>query len=333
MLSKENLEERRTGIGASEIAAVVGLSRWASPLDVYAAKVEPVAVAESEDMERGNMLEPGLLDWTAKRHADLIIRPNDRLYRHAEHPFVIATPDGIGFERGRLDHPAVTVEVKSPGRTQADWTHPDEDPAGFPDYYMTQVQWQLLACGLERAILSALVWGRLWVYHVAANQDLQAAMLERAAEFWRHVENREPPPPTQPGDARTLARLIRQESDELVVPATEAELAELRNCAEDYLRFREEAEEYEKLADVEKAKLIAATGKKAGLALPGLKVTHKTSKGRTVTEWAAVAREAGAGDDLIAKHTTTGPGSRRFLVSVVKEKTTKKAARAAAQEG
>jgi putative phage-type endonuclease len=333
-LTRENLAQRTTGIGASEIAAAAGLSPWATPLDVYAAKVAPVALAESEDMERGNRLEAALLDWTAARNADIIIRPNETLCRNPEHPFVVATPDGFGFARGRLDNPILTIEVKSPGRTQADWTDPADDPQGVPAYYLAQVQWQLLACGLQRAIVSALVWGRLWSYHVAAHPDLQAALLEAGAELWARIERRDPPPPTQPGDARVLARLFRQESAQLVEPADERTQAEWRCWAEDFLRFREEAEGYEQLADVEKAKMLAAIGTRAGLAIPGMRATYKAARDGTRIDWEAVARAAGASDELIAQHTATRPGSRRFLVSAVKEKPARKgAAKSAQQEG
>ena len=322
MLTKENLAERLSGIGASEIAAVAGLNPWASPLDVYERKIAPVAVAESEDMERGNRLEAALLDWTAAR-CDLIVRPNETLVRHPEHPFVIATPDGYAHERGDIMHAVAVVEVKSPGRTQADWTDPAEDPQGVPDYYLTQLAWQMLATGLPRAILSALVWGRLWVYRVDANRELQEALLERAAEFWRMVESRTPPPATMASDSRTLARLLRQEREALITPDEPTRIA-LRNAAEDYRRYREEAEGYDKLAEVERAKLCQAIGGEAGLDLRDLRVTWKTTKASRIVNWENVAREAGATDALIQAHTTDRPGSRRFLVSATKSARAKK---------
>jgi predicted phage-related endonuclease len=136
MLTPENRAERLSGIGASEIAAVAGLSPWQTPLDVYAAKVAPVAVAENENMERGVELESALIGWTSRRPqcADLIIRPNDALYRSEAHPFCIATPDALGYQRGSLDRPVLDVEVKSPGNPDA-WRDPADDPTGFPIYY------------------------------------------------------------------------------------------------------------------------------------------------------------------------------------------------------
>ena len=52
MTREDWLQERRRGIGGSEAAAILGLSPWATPLDVYLDKIgEGEEVEETEAMQ------------------------------------------------------------------------------------------------------------------------------------------------------------------------------------------------------------------------------------------------------------------------------------------
>lgn len=58
MTSAERLEwlkNRQTGIGGSDVAAILGLSKWKTPLDVYNDKIAENPVEESNaSIEWGN---------------------------------------------------------------------------------------------------------------------------------------------------------------------------------------------------------------------------------------------------------------------------------------
>ena len=49
------LLDRKLGIGGSDIAPIMGLSPWSTPLDVYRDKMNPAVIyeEESEDLKRG----------------------------------------------------------------------------------------------------------------------------------------------------------------------------------------------------------------------------------------------------------------------------------------
>jgi putative phage-type endonuclease len=57
MTRDEWLAARRTGIGGSDIAAILGLSPWRTPLDVYRDKVDGAEQPETEAMRWGRLLE------------------------------------------------------------------------------------------------------------------------------------------------------------------------------------------------------------------------------------------------------------------------------------
>jgi len=63
-LTKAQLLDRVNYLGGSDTAAILGLSKYSSPLDIYNDKVHPQLDRITNDaMERGNKLEPIILDW------------------------------------------------------------------------------------------------------------------------------------------------------------------------------------------------------------------------------------------------------------------------------
>lgn len=213
----EWLAARREGVGASEVAAILGLSPWASPLSVWASKVlgedeEHTADAE-ERMRWGSLLEPVILAEYARRTgAD--VHPveqqtPDSIIRHArwdEGVRLSATLDAYLGSDG-------VVEVKTTSAYQAEaWTD------GAPLHYQVQVQAQLACEGGARGVIVALVGGQRLVWHEVERDEAAIAMIEDAvAEFWGYVERREPPPASPTSvDVRVLERLHPDDSGETV---------------------------------------------------------------------------------------------------------------------
>jgi hypothetical protein len=99
------LAARRTGIGASEVAAVLGLSPYESPLDVYCRKLGLVPEkAETEAMRWGLRLEPLLAAEYAERTGYPLVATQVFL-RHPDKPFLLATLDGVRASRPRRPGP------------------------------------------------------------------------------------------------------------------------------------------------------------------------------------------------------------------------------------
>jgi predicted phage-related endonuclease len=89
------LRARSSGIGASEAPAVVGVDDWSNALEVWGRKRGLIdEAAESEAMFWGKAHEPTILQVTAQR-CGLPVAGFGIMVRHAEHDFVMATPDGV----------------------------------------------------------------------------------------------------------------------------------------------------------------------------------------------------------------------------------------------
>ena len=95
MLTAEKLAERNTYIGASEAAAVLGLSRWETPLSVWARKTGLVPVQNKSGMlaiEVGDELENAVCNLFARRTRKVVARVNETI-RHKAWPFIAANLD------------------------------------------------------------------------------------------------------------------------------------------------------------------------------------------------------------------------------------------------
>lgn len=197
----EWLELRRTGLGASEVAAIVGVSPYDSPYSVWARKVGEIPErSPDEAMMWGTLLEAAIrkrVEWITGLHAIAI----GAMVRHPSEPWAFATLDGALIEsepsadelltpmvdREALRDVVAVLEIKNS-------VHFRRFPE-LPDEIQIQVQWQMLCTGLGAAIVAVLHGGRrLERYDVEADERLQSVLLGAAREFWRLVEEREPPP-------------------------------------------------------------------------------------------------------------------------------------------
>jgi putative phage-type endonuclease len=189
-VTPEQLEMRRTGIGGSEVAAVLGLSHFATPLDVWRAKVEGYTLADSPHLRRGRLLEPAVAAWYAEE-TGAQLREVGTL-RHPTRPLALATPDRLAVLPSGEER---LLECKTAGwRAAQEWGEEGTDEVS--QGYLLQVVWTLAVTGLQRADVAVLVAGEDFrLYHVARDEELEAMLLEEVEAWWAaHVATGTPPP-------------------------------------------------------------------------------------------------------------------------------------------
>lgn len=314
MLKPEQIEMRKKGIGGSEIAAVVGLNPWTSAQTIWARKVglEPEA-QDNAAMERGRILEPALLRWVEERTGDQVV-PCTTTYQHPEFRILMATPDGFAT---RGNHQRV-VEVKSPGaRTAQHWIPPEELKDGVPYYYIPQLMWEMAATQINEAYVGALIGGRFLLYEVPFNRKLYDGLQDRAKEFWRYVEIREPPPVRDEKGAEWMKEFYRVQLEPELLKLTGSTEKEIGELVKLYDKLNREVKQQTTSLNTIKGQIQQVIGPRAGLLGKDWKVTWKQAKDSVVVDWRAVAHDMGASDEdhpLVKHHTKTKPGTRRFLV-------------------
>ena len=174
----EWLQWRSRGLGASDIAGILGNSPWSSPYSVWCNKMgvtgDGGTSTNAEAMRWGGLLEDAILDETARR-LDIVIASRQERVEHAEWPIARATLDARYYsEADPADHGVIEVKTTS----QPVWHE-------VPEYYEAQIQWQLALTGEPRAWLPCLHMGRrLSLWQVEADPEIGAALLDIARDYW-----------------------------------------------------------------------------------------------------------------------------------------------------
>jgi putative phage-type endonuclease len=206
---------RSSGIGGSDMAVILGLNPWKTPIDLYEEKVgirEPFA--GNRFTEAGNRLEDVIAQWYADETGGKVARAN-QTYRLKDHPFVMAHIDRRVLKQRKV------LECKSADKwTITKWgEHGTND---VPDSYFIQVQHYLMFPYWDTADLAALIGGNDFrIYHIDPDKELQDMMLEAAIEFWRRIQTGEYPDPINEADANKKW----SRDDGSVIYATEEVLA------------------------------------------------------------------------------------------------------------
>lgn len=265
----EWLEKRRDGIGGSDAAAIIGVSPWRTPVDVWEDKV---GISEdrpaTEAMEWGNRLEDVVSDAVGER-LGLRLRRSKRILVHPEYPFVFGNVD-------RLAGDAV-IEIKT--ARYGDGFATEEEAPGLdpvdrvPRHYYVQGQHYAAVTGKRRIIFGVLVGGSdLRVLETPADPAFITDLLEEEVEFWTRYVVPGVRPPLTGADADRLAALFpRGAGDKVATPEIDEVVRELLA-----VRDQEDAASRRR-ADLE-VRLKEYLGEASDLVSGVTKVTWRTSE-------------------------------------------------------
>lgn len=192
---------RSTGIGASEMAAAVGLSDRRQPLQVFLQKTGQLDdFEENEAIEAGRFMEDGNRRWYCHRTKTELLDPAPWMHRHPDYPFIFATPDGIVT-------PKLLLECKNTGEfIKKEWGDIGTDDV--PTEYLVQSNIQMSTMGADECDLSVVIGGnKLRIFRLLRNDDLLRLIFSAAEELWERIQRNDPPPPDF--SHKTSPRLIR----------------------------------------------------------------------------------------------------------------------------
>lgn len=204
-------EARNTGVGASESAAVCGLSPYETAFDVWARKTgRTSSKVSTPEMELGTFLEPAILDRISVDHP--IARRSPGMFRHTEVECVLASPDGqLADGRG------LEIKVTTDNNNEI-----ADDPDGLPASWLCQAQQQMAVCDFPSVLFGVVIlpsavreWlleaiGAVETARVVAeglkNGSVQMRywtidrhavfidrIIDRDVEFWNYVKTDRPP--------------------------------------------------------------------------------------------------------------------------------------------
>jgi len=316
-------EERKTGLGGSDAASVLRVSKYGTPLGVWMSKMGLTEPGEtSEAAEWGKILEPVVLEQYAKRenyhvlgrmkHGEdeciVVFNPDGEIYtdhpiidehghlmgllRHPKHEFMIAHLDGVAF---KYDESEGWIMVRGlDAKTTSAYLH-DEWGEGdkMPDDYAVQVHhYQIVLGGVTDKILPfdvpVLIGGQRWQCPALEfNPDLAEKMIKIEGEFWHNHVKANIAPESQPTD--NLSRLYPEEEEGKEI------LAEPNSQLEMHALFLSGSKD--KLKDAEtivcdaENKIKEQMETAARIQGNGWSITWKKSKDREKVDWEALAQE------------------------------------------
>lgn len=177
-------------IGATDAAALLGLSPWANAADVYGRIVLGVTSPLNSRMARGTASEAAVLARYVEESGAVLV-PHPRVVQHATHAWATCSPDAVSTT-GLVEIKTATVWV------EGKWSE------GPPAHYVVQVLYSLWVTGLARGTLYAAFGvdrddGAFTVERCASwtfrrDAELEADFERVGGEFWRrNVLARVPP--------------------------------------------------------------------------------------------------------------------------------------------
>ncbi len=325
MLSKQQLEQRKHGIGASEISSVCGLTPFVSALQVYLIKrgiEEPADLSDNQAVEWGNRLEGVVAEKYAETLGVTLTRLN-KTYVHAKNPWMMCTPDAEIFDDfevgGIIDY---GLEVKTAGERSAfRWgkvvSDDDGHRVGFtfgddmPQEYLVQCAWSCAVRDCDRWDLAVLIGGkdyRPYTYH--RDISLEQRIIAIGRKFWEGVQNGIPPDPDASESAKKALVGLYPEDQGEIIAVTNGDLGQWI----EQLRVSKDAEK-KSVIDKREAEnhIKKAIGDNAGIeTASGDKFTWKKNKDGKKVHRDDLARELGATHEQVKLHTIVTPGARVF---------------------
>ena len=295
------LKARRSGIGGSDVAAILGLNRYKSALDIYNDKISKRKRAKDRDGSRqcGTWMAEAVATAISQRtgvkreRMRTMLRVGIGGWVIANRERAVVKPDIAGrvsiydekrqAETGRMISTNWILECKTANQFSADqWGESQETEIvngqivtehKIPIYYETQVQWYMAVTGCDTCFVAVLLGGQDFrIYAVKRDEDVIKALKGHCSVFWHEHVLKGIPPEAQ--NMEDVQKLFPVDNGDMVEATNEqaADIGELRTLAE---RIKELTDQQ----TVVKSRLIASLGANSGLMIGGEKAcTYKAQK-------------------------------------------------------
>jgi len=217
--------DRTKFLGGSDIAGVLGLSRWKTPLSVWSEKTGQVVKKDEPKLYKtlGIRLEEVVSEMFMEETGKKLIRVKERRV-HPKYPMFVA----------QIDRLVVYEDAVWEGKTATLWLKKEWADEEIPQEYICQVMWQLAITGRKVGYISVLIGNEQFLTKKIERDPIMIAeMLKRANSFWQEfVIPKVMPMQITASDADTLYALFpNAEPDTQIDLGDEgAKLIEVRNA-------------------------------------------------------------------------------------------------------
>jgi putative phage-type endonuclease len=178
----EWLEMRKKYIGASDAPIIMGVSPWATPLQLWERKLNLCEEkTQTQAMKSGNDLEP-IARENFEKIAGVSVVP--KVIFHPRNKWMMASMDGISSS-GKT-----AVEIKCPFNPR---DHETALKGEIPEKYVPQLQHQMEVCDLDRIFYYSYYQGKGVLLELDRHERYIQEMLREEESFYRCMKEMEPP--------------------------------------------------------------------------------------------------------------------------------------------
>ena len=313
-LSQPATRTRPIGIGGTDIGAILGLSPYKTPLELWSELVsgdDPVPrdllhlrYGQHTESFVANEYERLSSLFTVKHEPTVFHKTHGYMFGHIDR-FVLDTPDTPAFVDGFVTAQRLLECKTSSAFGKSDWGEAGTDQV--PPLYLVQCAWYLAITECERADLAVLIGNNDFrVYSIDRDLELEGLLLSHAQSFWHeHVLCKKPPEPISAQDASIL---FPKEAPNSSVAANEEILQSIAAYRQACTKSHTLSDECEKL----KLEILNYMGHAEKLTLGSKTLaTWKCAKSSSRIDTKALAQ---AHPEIASAFTASVLGSRRFLL-------------------
>ena len=240
MSHQDWLQMRKAGIGGSDCAAAVGLSRWKSPFQLWSEKTDRIVPTKGgEALYWGSLMEPILRNEFAKR-TNLEVKECPFFLRSKEHKYMLANiKKKIKNEDGSFS----VLEIKTANAYAVqDWQD------GLPIEYFAQIMHYMVVTGMSSAYVAVLLGGNEFrIQKYDRDEEMIQHIVQMEEHFWYEYMLKDTPPEATAKDNELLGQLYpksKEKAIEMPAKATDV-LADYEKACKDLTLAKEAKEEAE----------------------------------------------------------------------------------------
>lgn len=301
-LTEEEQNARYEVIGASDVSAILGLSQYKSPLELYCEKTEKRSNFKGNELTHwGSKIEPILLEDYAER-VGRAIHKGVRVV-HPRISRFVANLDGVDGK--------IVIETKV--NNFFVWHKIYNLGQKIPSDYMCQVQSQLACSGFEKARLLALVEKELHCFEISRDEE-DIKFIEDSVEKFLHLIDTKTPPDATAIDTDYFKDKYPESTTEEVI--------HIRDDLDikDYWNALEQSKHWENEVETFKNKVKSMMGVHGYAFWQGNPVTWLNSKDSEFLDPKKIQKDnPELFSQLMDKYKSIRKGGRRFVIKEGKD--------------
>jgi putative phage-type endonuclease len=204
MISEKQRKERQNYIGGSDAAAIIGLSKWKTPYEVWLEKIgQGVEKEETLPMKVGTLMESVVADLWASQYNKKIKKSNKTIFSR-----------DYSFIGGNLDRLIVGEKSFLEVKTSSERFSKEWDEGKIPLAYLVQCLHYLFVTGFDYCYLCVLIGNSELKSYQIFRKDYEKQInqiIQKEVDFWQKYVIPKVPPPVSANDSEAIFQQFMQE--------------------------------------------------------------------------------------------------------------------------